>query len=187
MPSSSSAGSLLSIAGRRAVGRLAAVAAIGLGLAGAPAGAAPLKPYTDPKKIFQVLMPTPVVPKQKTISTKVGPVVANIFLCADRLGAFVVSYNDYPPSVTRANPSRVMEGAARGAASSTGCKVSSLKPVSQNGLRGVETEYSNAQLVGRSRVYLVGRRLFQTTVIRDAKAGMDPESDTFLTSFKLTR
>ena len=168
--------------------RWAAFGALALGLASAaPASAAPLQPFTDPLHTFTVRMPAPVKADDRDIPTRAGKVAVHIFLHQAPRGTYVVSYNDYPPGVLKADPTTILKGAAQGAAANTGCKVTSLKQVAVGGLSGVEAAYSNAQMQGRTRVYLVGRRLYQTTIIVDARAGMGSEASAFLASFRAAK
>ena len=103
-------------------------------------------------------------------------------------GTYSVSYTDVPEATARADPGTLLDAAAEAALAGIRGARAQRKQVAVEGSPGREIR---CELPGdrggglyRSRLYLVGRRLFTLAVSGPGDVVDSPDTETFLNSFR---
>jgi hypothetical protein len=138
---------------------------------------------------FSVLIPArPSERIQTHDDTPVGPITVRMFTAQVEAGqpAYTVAYSDYPETMLeRTNPKEILDRAVEAAVGNDG-KLDSQKssPLDAYPGRSVSARVP-AGLEYEGRLYLVGRRLFQLSVVSPPGAGLAQARQRFFGSFKL--
>ncbi len=149
--------------------------------------------YKSVEGKYRVMMSgTPKV-EVRTIPTAVGPVVTKITGAEDWSGtARMVMYADYPPALVHAgNQNVILDNFCQGWAPGAQMSILSKAPVSISGHPGREMNFESipnskfGKLSGRTRVYIVGARLYQVFIAGPQGRLSADTMDGFLNSFAL--
>lgn len=142
---------------------------------------------------YSVLMPgTPTESTQK-VPTPAGEIVANIATVEQSRGVgYAVSYNDMPFDENQLKEpgavDKVLDGSANGQVTNVKGKLISQKPIKLGDYPGREVYFEVPEKGEiRSRIFLVGKRLYQTMVQGPKVTVTSKDADKFLDSFKLTK
>jgi hypothetical protein len=137
---------------------------------------------------FTITLPgRPAVATQQQ-ETTAGPLAVKTYTL--RLGAgdaaYIVAFNDYPEAVLRAStPDEILDRVVKGALGDHG-KLRRQLPVEFEKHKGRDVLGSvHGGLEYRSRFYLVGKRLYQISVVSKAAAVRAEDVSKFLESFRL--
>ncbi len=131
--------------------------------------------------------------QEQTVPTAVGPVVEKIAGTEDWSGtARVVLYADFPAALVHlGNRDAILEGACHGWATTAQMSIQSKTTFSISGHSGRDLTFESlpgakiGNATGRTRVFLVGNRLYQV-IIAGPKGRLDAATmDSFLNSFAL--
>jgi hypothetical protein len=137
--------------------------------------------FSSPEGRFSILMPVQPVSDDQTKVTAVGKVVMRFFTARAAGGVFIVAYADYAMGETKqeldANRDTFLKGMKATLVSESDIKLQENP--------GREIRAARDQLSIRSRIYLVGKRYYQTVAITPATLPGNLEADKFLTSFEL--
>ncbi len=136
----------------------------------------------------------PELSEQKTNSAT-GPRVIHVAMCVDSKGTTsVVSYVDLDPAAVRAQkPESHLEEGVQGMVKNGGWKVSSKKPIKLGEYPGVDVtgDVSVAgaadSILGRTRLFLVGARLYQVVVLGAKSSTTPADFQKYLESFGVLR
>lgn len=156
-------------------------------------GAAEWKEFSSKDGRYSVSMPgTPKETTQK-VPTPAGEIVTNVATLEPSKGVgYAVSYNDMPfdddklkqPGVV----DNVLDGSANGQVTNVKGKLISQKAIKLGEFPGREVHFEvPGQGEIRSRIFLVGKRLYQTMVQGPKASVTSKDADKFLDSFKVTK
>lgn len=160
--------------------------ALSLAACGQPAWRA----FTSEKGGFTVSVPRVPTEQTNRVTTAVGAVDMNLYVCEAGDVAYFVGYSDYPQSfVEQADVAGLLAGAMNGAAGGVGGTIRSSRDISLEGHPGKEFK-ADAKINGRDgtfegRVFLVGNRLYQIFVVGLKHKASPAKIDQFLRSFTL--
>jgi hypothetical protein len=172
--------------------RRLAAAAILMVLAGCGGGNASA-PYTDEPGNFRVLMIGSPKRSEQKVASKAGELNMQTIVSLDRHSVDrSVIYSEYPAQfVLSTSPEAMLDGAVRGMGSSRGWTLQQEKRIELDRHPGREVQFSvdlpgvRQKGVGKSRLYLVGNRLYQTIILGLASKVTLGQIDEFLDSFAL--
>ncbi len=125
--------------------------------------------------------------------TSMGRLFITTFRVYTKNGGYVVSYNDYPHfSADRAEDGRILAGVRDGSIGNINGRLVTQSIISLNGHPGLEyvAEFklrNAADSTVKSRIYLIGNRLYQLSVIGLKGELSLAQQKKFLNSFKLLR
>jgi hypothetical protein len=162
-------------------------------LVSAGCGGMSAREYKSVEGRYRVMMPgTPKV-EVKTIPTAVGPVVARIAVTEDwSRNARMVMYADYPPAMVHpGNQNAILDNFCQGWAPGAQMSILSKGPTSTSGHPGREMSFESVpnskfgHLAGKTRVYIVGARLYQVFIAGPHGRLSADSMDGFLNSFAL--
>jgi len=142
--------------------------------------------FSSPQGRFSILMPgTPHKERQKA-ETPLGPIEVEIFLVPFFNDSYGVSYNDYPDAITRKEfADQVLDGARNGTAKSMKGHVVSETKITLDGHPGRDYLLGTPTGGYRSRIYLIGQRLYQLAVRGPSTSSADAHK--FFESFRITK
>jgi hypothetical protein len=149
--------------------------------------------YTSPEGRYRARFPGEPKIQDQMFPTPVGPVPTKIAMSVDWSGsARMVMYADYPAAMVHAgNQDAVLEGFCQGWAPGAQVTIVTKVPVSVQGHPGREINFESlagskaGKAKGRTRVFLVGHRLYQV-LIAGPPGRMTPDAMAgFLDSFVL--
>jgi hypothetical protein len=155
----------------------------------APAGQETWKEFQSKEGGFKVLMPG--VPKEQKINLPLpngSTIEQKQFLVDAGSVAHLAAFQDN--TVEAENAEKVLESGREGAVQKLKGKVLKSKSVNLAAkYPGMEflLDAPQLKLAYRSRMYLVGRRFYQVTVVGPMAVVTSPESDRFLESFALAK
>lgn len=139
---------------------------------------------------FSVEFPGKPEEQSQTVQTEVGSIKLNIVMYEKRNSAYLVMYCDYPADhVQAAGSDVILEGACEGAVSNIRGTLVSQEPITIGDHPGREIKATAStdgnQVELRSRIYLVGNRLYQVIVSATPGGTKDSVANRFVDSFKL--
>ncbi|HZI59844.1 MAG TPA: hypothetical protein VFD62_03980 [Pyrinomonadaceae bacterium] len=142
--------------------------------------------FTSELGRFSVLMPDTPTDKTDTTPSEHGPYTTHLFIARDRgtNNVYLIGWVDYDPSF---NFNKQSELAANRDNFVKGIKATlvSTRPLQIDGYQALEFVAQTAEMVYKSRVYMVGRRPYQI-VIGYPKGTEDPlTTNRFFNSFKV--
>lgn len=126
----------------------------------------------------------------QTVNTPLGTIQVNLFICELDNHAFGVSVADYPAgTVTDDNIDSLLAGAAAGSAANVQGTVRDIQPFTLGRYVGREAIIdSNAMgMTIRTRIFLVGDRLYQVMAVMPSNQENAPAAIGFLNSFRIRR
>jgi hypothetical protein len=140
---------------------------------------------------FTVLMPGIPNAKKNNIPGPDDSIVQQkIFLVDNKTAAYLVAYQDNPAEIGKAEENKALEKMRDGVKDQFKGKLLETKDMKlADKYKGIEFQVEIAEPKGiyRSRIYLVGKRLYQVSVVGMADIATSKESDQFLDSFKLAK
>jgi hypothetical protein len=152
-----------------------------------------LKVFSSKEGGFTVLLPgDPKADVKKHKGPGGNKEVANhIFTVDQKTAAYVVAYM-IDPGLAKAGEAgikKALENARRGAEASTrGKPIDKDKPITLDGHPGLEFQLDVPNLgIYRSRVYIVGDRFYQVSILGPKEVATGPQADMVLDSFKLMK
>jgi hypothetical protein len=153
---------------------------------------AQFKEFTANDGGFTVLMPdTPKEDKTDLATADGTKVVQYQYLVDGGTKAHLVTYQDNPAAVEKADQvQKVLEGGRDNAVTNLKGKLllsKELKLADKHSGMEFQIEVPSLKSIYRSRIYLVGKRLYQIVVLGPKEFVDSKESDSFLDSFKLTK
>lgn len=138
---------------------------------------------------FSIAMPSKPTENTTKVQTDLGKLDTHMFLGQKGMSAYLVFYSDYPKGSVGNNAEKVLEGVVSGnVKGSMGKLLSDQKmTIGKNKIpaRQILVELTAAKQVYRSRVFLVGDRLYQVAVSGSEDFVKGKEADAFLDSFRL--
>lgn len=175
------------------IGRIAGCFVIAFAVTMAGCGGMGTQEYKSLDGRYRVMLSGSPKIQEQTIATAVGPVVQKIAVTEDWSGtARVVLYADFPAALVHlGNRDAILEGACQGWATTAQMLIQSKTPFSISGHSGRDITFESlpgskiGNATGRTRVFLVGNRLYQV-IIAGPKGRLDAATmDSFLNSFAL--
>ncbi|MHB1555938.1 MAG: hypothetical protein ACYC61_00525 [Isosphaeraceae bacterium] len=175
------------------IGRIAAGLVIAAAVAATGCGGMGSHEYKSLDGRYRVTLSGTPKFQEQTVPTAVGPVVEKIAGTEDWSGtARVVLYADFPGALVHlGNRDAILDGACQGWATTAQMSIQSKMPFSISGHSGRDLTFESlpsakvSNLTGRTRVFLVGNRLYQVS-IAGPKGRLDASTmDSFLNSFAL--
>jgi hypothetical protein len=178
---------------RPAALRFLAIGAIAGVLPGCGLGPTP-KAYTDQMGNFRVLLVGTPKKTQRPVPSPAGPILMLGVESVDGdQTTRAVLYNDYPMQIVQfGDPDAMLDGAVHGM-TSTNWSVQSQTTIKLDGHPGREVSFevnsptAPEKGIGKARMYLVGKRLYQTIIVGRSSKVTQEELDNFLGSFALLR
>jgi len=135
---------------------------------------------------FAVAAPRqPVMSKRTVDKAPGGPVEIHFYNIDTSNGTGLMAIaSDRHPNDRRA-AQQVLSDAKTGGAAAAKATIDAERPISLDNNPGLEIEFSNDKYHGRTRVYLVGRKLYQIMSVAPASQPLPSEADRFYKSFRL--
>ncbi len=149
--------------------------------------------YMSPEGRYRVQFPGKPKVADRTEQTPLGPIINKVATTKDwSQTERTVAYADFPGGLIHlGNKDRMLDGACQGFATGSNLVIQSKMPIAKNGHPGREVAFETQEghpagkLTGRTRIYLVGARLYQLTVA-GPRGRITPETmESFLDSFEL--
>lgn len=137
---------------------------------------------------FSVLMPGSPAEQTSEVPTRVGITIVRIFIREVGSNIYMTSYNDYPASSAIFDAQAALDGARDGAIRNTlGAVLLTDVNFTFDGYpaKGIVVEVMGGKLIYRSRMYLVGTRLYQTAFAAPPRLAHNSGGNRFLGSFRL--
>jgi hypothetical protein len=145
-----------------------------------------LPAFTSPEGRFSVLMPGTPTDKTETVDSEPEPYTTHMFISRDDpQRVYLVGWVDYHPSFNfnrlaelEANRDNFVKGVS--------AKLLSSHRLNIDGYQALEFTAENAEMIFKSRVYIVGRRPYQ--IVIGSPKGIDDSAavDQFFKSFKVS-
>ena len=147
----------------------------------------PLKEFTSEIGRFTIQMPPAVRREHESIDTKLGMLESTRYGSRSKFVQFLVIYYDYPPQYMReTDAAAILKGAAEGIAGNVGGTIKKQEAFIHNGTAAREVKVKAAKgLWLRSRVMLVGPRLYQLMALSNGRHINDRKIDDVFDSFQL--
>lgn len=163
------------------------VAAFGLLLLTAPAGAGELKEFASAEGKFKILLPGK--PEESTV--KAGKTLVKTFTLKTDEGIYRVAYADMnlPPDEPEENIHKRLDGVLANMAKEAKGKITKqerIKLADKHLGRLIEADQADTKAAMRGRLYLVGRRLYQITFVGSPTLASSDGTAKFLNSFAVT-
>jgi len=153
---------------------------------------APWEKFNSPEGKFNVLMPSKPTLEVSDVDSSVGKLTLYRYSTSNSTGYFLASYGDYPTAPKDANEAEsVLDRAREGISEGSKSEIVSEKRILIAGYPGREITTRKAaqsdMVVFKWRIYLVGRRLYETVAATVLKDSESPDIMKFLTSFDLNK
>ena len=131
---------------------------------------------------FAVLLPgTPEV-SSEPINTPVGPATMHTYIVSNGSEGYMASYTD---ALVPLDPQRALDGARNGALGK-GRLISETR-ISLDGAPGRFFVIQIGEMQYTAKVYVLGRRLYQTVTVTKGQGSLSPTAQSVLDSFRFTR
>jgi len=170
------------------VGVLLLLLTVGILLAGC--GGTTWSEFSSADGAFSVLMPGTPTEQTQTQDTDLGPIDVHMFTIEQGEVAYLVGYNVFPAAVIEAaTPAAILDGARDGQVETVKGTLLSEKEITLGAYPGrdleIQVEGSDGASSLRSRLFMVGDRLYQLVVAGPKGQSTSPNTIKFLDSFKL--
>jgi hypothetical protein len=173
---------------RRIVGFLLCSVIFAAGCAGSPAEP---KEFKSASGGFSILVPATMEESTQDVVNADGTLVLHGFVGGSETKRYIVGYVDYPDESVKTTGVEALLARSRADLIGTdGATVIAEKSISLDGNPGLEISFdsgvnTNPQLTIKTRIYLVGNRLYQI-MVAVPKADVETEEiNSYLQSFKL--
>jgi hypothetical protein len=172
----------------RVVGVLPLLLVMGILLAGC--GETTWSEFSSAEGAFSVLMPGTPTEQTQTQDTELGTIDVHSFTFEQNGVAYLVGYNIFPAAVTEAaTPDSMLDGARGGQVEAVKGTLMNEEEITLGAYLGrdleIQIENSDGTSSLRSRIFLVGDRLYQVMVVGPKGQSTSPDTTKFLDSFKL--
>lgn len=146
-----------------------------------------LKEFKSPDNSFIVMLPKDVKEEKQSINTQLGPIELVSYYAKAKHQEFTIAYSDYPDSfITARDPNVLLDGSRDGAVKNIQGTLLSETIIDMNGHPGRELRIEGPQkIIMKSRIYLVGKRLYQIMTISKPDHSFDKKIEEVLSSFKI--
>lgn len=137
---------------------------------------------------FSIMVPGRLEQQSQRTATAFGTIEAEVFLVDHGDVGYLISYADYPQALVDESPTDViLDGASLGAVSDSGGKLLTVTKISLGDHAGRELEISSpgGEAMIRLRLFLVGNRLYQISVLARVDVDVTEETARFFDSFQL--
>jgi hypothetical protein len=138
---------------------------------------------------FTVTVPKKPVEQKQKLKTEAGELDVYMFVVDQKDRGYITSYTDYPKgTVTNKNREKVLEGARDGSVKGVKGKLISDKKIKLGKMHDgyeLQIQLPNKGVTIRSRIYLVGDRLYQVVALGPADFTKGKEVDAYFDSFKV--
>jgi hypothetical protein len=140
----------------------------------------------------KVTMPGPHRQRDQKVPTAMGDMDQHIYGAVLGDAIFAYSYSDFPAAASRVDPDRIVDGAITGSIARMQGKLLSTREVKAGKISGNEYEHTvvypgGKAGLGRSRMYLVGLRMYSVAVMGPKEDVRSKAADDFLNSFELIK
>jgi hypothetical protein len=137
---------------------------------------------------FSIMMPgRPEEQSQKT-ATAFGTIESRVFLVEYKGAGYLLNYADYPPEIVQDSPEDViLDGVSLGVVAQSGGTLISSAAIRLGEYTGRELEINSPAggSVLMVRIYLVGTRIFQLSVVSELRVNNSEDLAQFFNSFEL--
>lgn len=146
-----------------------------------------LKEFKSPDNSFMVMLPKDVKEEKQAVNTQLGPIEYVSYSAKAKHQEFTIAYSDYPDSfVTATDPKVLLDGSRDGAVRNIQGTLLSETIIDMNGRPGRELRIEGPQkIILKSRIYLVGKRLYQIMAVSQPDHSFDKKIDEVFSSFKI--
>ncbi|HYN86330.1 MAG TPA: hypothetical protein VER32_13865 [Pyrinomonadaceae bacterium] len=142
--------------------------------------------FTSEPGRFSILMPGKPKEDRKTADTPYGPSTTHIFIAQAPGAIYLAGWVDYDPSF-KFGVQAEMEANRDNLVKAMKATVIETKPIKYRTSPGIEFTAENETIFIRSRVYIIGRRPYQTIAVVRKTDSASPDIEKFLSSFAITR
>jgi hypothetical protein len=148
-----------------------------------------LKEFKSPDNSFTVMLPKDVKEEKQAVNTQLGPIEFVSYNAKAKHQEFSIAYSDYPDSfVTATDPQILLDGSRDGALANIQGRLLSETIIDMNGHPGRELRIEGPQkLILKSRLYLVGNRLYQVMAVSKPDHSFDKKIEEVFLSFKIQK
>lgn len=147
------------------------------------------KEFSSEEGRFSVLLPRTPRQTTETVDAPSGEIDEHTFTTIYGDTTYVVSYSDYPQSLTSGDTRAVLDALRDSAVTGFSGKLLSERSISLNGHPGRELEIQvsddSGTVIAQLRIFLVRNRLYYLYTIIPEERSSSPSVDKFLNSFKL--
>ncbi len=140
--------------------------------------------FTSDAGRFSVLMPEIPKDKTETVQSEHGPYTTHLFIVRDTTSVYLIGWVDYDPnfnfnsqSELEANRDQFVKG--------LNAKLLSTRSLRIDGYQALEFSAETADLIFKSRVYMVGRRPYQIVIGSPKDHDDSVTLNRFFSSFKV--
>lgn len=146
-----------------------------------------LKEFKSPDNSFTVMLPKDVREEKQAVNTQLGPIEFLSYNAKAKHQQFTIAYSDYPDSfVAATDPKILLDGSRDGAVRNIQGTLLSETIIDLKGHAGRELRIEGPQkIVLKSRIYLVGKRLYQIMAVSEPDHSFDKKIDEVFSSFKI--
>jgi hypothetical protein len=150
------------------------------------------KPVVSKEGQFQLSFPAEPREITQNVDTPAGQLAVHMLIVEQGNIAFLATYSDNPDVADPAGQDKVLEGAVSGSIESAKATLISKRNIRIERYPGKEYDYKmtlpdGTMANGRSRIYLVGKRLYQVIYLAEQGKENLKGRDVYLNSFRLTK
>jgi hypothetical protein len=146
-----------------------------------------LKEFSSPDNSFTIMLPKNVKEEKQTVNTQVGPIECLFYNAKAKYLDFTIACSEYPDSfVANKDPKILLDGSRDGAIRNIQGTLLTETFIDINGHPGRDLRIEGPQkAIIESRIYLVGKRLYQIMAISQPGHSFDKKIDEVFKSFKI--
>lgn len=137
---------------------------------------------------FSIMMPGRPEEQSQMTATTFGTIESRVFLVEYQGAGYLVNYADYPQELIQDSPDDViLDGVSLGVVAQSGGTLKSSTVIRFGDFTGRELEISSpgGQSALKVRIYLIGARIFQLSVVSEIGADNSDDLALFFDSFML--
>ena len=147
--------------------------------------------FTSAEGAFSVLMPGTPAEQTQAQDTDLGPIDVHMYTFEGGDVAYLIGYNVFPAAVIDAStPAAILDGARDGQVETVKGTLVNESEITLGTYPGrdleIQVEGSDGASSLRTRLFMVGDRLYQLVVAGPKGQSTSPDTIKFLDSFKLT-
>jgi hypothetical protein len=140
--------------------------------------------FTSDDGRFSVLMPEAPEDKAETVQSEHGPYTTHLFIVRDTTSVYLIGWVDYDPSFNF-NRQSEMDANRDNFVKGIQAKLVSTRSLTIDGYPALEFTAETADRIFKSRVYMVGRRLYQIVIGSPKDLDDSANLNRFFNSFKI--